>query len=101
MHREKFWMLRYNELPDDFKTYFEILKSEGIRTNLYGADNYNNEYPIIVGIVQNEIENHLIVLAGDKFSTSNQVITAVDEKKKEFGRGFFGETSIKGIINFT
>ena len=87
--------------PNVHKTYFEILKSEGIRTNLYGADNYNNEYPIIVGIVQNEIENHLIVLAGDKFSTSNQVLTAVDENKKEFGRGFFGETSIKGIINFT
>ena len=87
--------------PNVHKTYFEILKSEGIRTNLYGADNYNNEYPIIVGIVQNEIENHLIVLAGDKFSTSNQVLTAVDENKKEFGRGFFGETSIKGIINVT
>ena len=87
--------------PNVHKTYFEILKSEGIRTNLYGADNYNNEYPIIVGIVQNKTENHLIVLAGDKFSTSNQVLTAVDENKKEFVRGFFGETSIKGIINFT
>lgn len=40
-------------------------------------------------------------MVGDKFNISNQLFRAVDENNIEFNRGFFGETSIKGIINFT
>jgi hypothetical protein len=87
--------------PNAYETHFEILKSESTKTNLYGADNYSNEYPTVVSLVQNETENYLLVFAGGKFSLSNQMFGRTEEKRKEFGRGFFGETSIKGIINFT
>lgn len=97
----QFKMAQIKSGPNFYKTHFEISKSDGIKTNLYGADSYNNEYPIVVGIVQNETENHLLVVAGDKFSISNQLFRIAEENKREFGRGFLGETSIKGIINFT
>ena len=87
--------------PNVYKTYFEIPKSKGIKINLYGADNYNNEYPTVVSLVQNETENYLLVITGDKFSKLNQLIRSADQNGKEFGAGFFGETSIKGITNFT
>jgi len=87
--------------PYVYNSYFEIPKTNGIKTNLYGADTHSNEYPTIVSIVQNETDNYLLVFAGDKFSISNQLLKTAEENRKEFGRGFFGETSIKGIINFT
>jgi len=87
--------------PHVYKSYFEIPKADGIKTFFYGANVYKNEYPIVVGIVQSEAGNHLLVVSGDKFSSSNQLFGDGEEVKREFGRGYFGETSIKGITNFT
>jgi len=97
----QFKMAQIKAGPNIYETFFEIPKSKSLRTNLYGADKYSNEYPWVVSIVQNETENYLLVIAGDKFSISNQLFRSAEENEKEFGRGFFGETSIKGIINFT
>ncbi|HSW53556.1 MAG TPA: VCBS repeat-containing protein [Ignavibacteriaceae bacterium] len=87
--------------PNDYNTFFEVSKTNGTEVNLFGADNYINEYPTVVSILQNETEKKLLVMVGDKFSISNQLFRSVDENNIEFSRGFFGETSIKGIINFT
>lgn len=97
----QFKSARIKSGPNVYQTYFEILKSKEIKTNLYGADNYSNEYPTVVSLVQNETENYLLVIAADKFSLSNKLFRTSEEDKTEFGRGFLGETSIKGIINFT
>jgi len=87
--------------PNDYSTFFEISKTNNTEVKLFGADNYINEYPTVVSILQSETEKHLLVMVGDKFSISDQLFRAVDENNIEFSRGFFGETSIKGIINFT
>jgi hypothetical protein len=97
----KFKIAQIKSGPNIYKTYFEIPKSKGIRTSLYAADNYSNEYPSVASIVQNETENYLLVIAGDEFIMSNQLFRSAEKNEKEFDRGFFGETSIKGIINFT
>lgn len=87
--------------PNEYRTLFEISKTDATVVNLFGADNYSNEYPAVVSIVQNETEKYLLVVAGEKFSITNQLFRSEDGKKIEFGSGFFGETSIKGITNFT
>jgi len=87
--------------PNYFKSYFEIPKSNGTKIILYGADNYSSEYPTVVSLVQNESENYLLVIASDKFTISNQILSSAEKNGKEFSAGFFGETSIKGITNFT
>jgi hypothetical protein len=87
--------------PYYFKSYFEIPKSKGTKINLYGADNYSSEYPTVVSLVQNESENHLLVIAANQFSISNQIFKSVEKNLIDFGDGFIGETSIKGITNFT
>ncbi|MCW8803732.1 MAG: VCBS repeat-containing protein [Ignavibacteriaceae bacterium] len=97
----QFKMAQIKAGPNIYETYFEIPKSKGIRTNLYAADNYSNEYPSVASIVQNETKSYLLVIAGDEFIISNQLFRSAIENEKEFGRGFFGEASIKGIINFT
>ncbi len=97
----QFKMAKIKSGPNIYKTYLEIPKSKGVRNKLYGAENYSNEYPSVVSIVQNETENHLILIAGDEFTITNQLFGSAEDNEKEFGRGFFGETSIKGIINFT
>ena len=97
----QFKSARIKSGPNVYQTYFEIFKSKEIITNLYGADNYSNEYPTVVSLVQNETENYLLVIAADKFSLSNKFFRTLEGDRTEFGRGFLGETSIKGIINFT
>ena len=87
--------------PNELRTLFEISKTNATVVNLFGADNYSSEYPAVVSIVQNDNEKYLLVVAGEKFSITNQVFKSEDGKKTELSRGFFGETSIKGIINFT
>jgi hypothetical protein len=87
--------------PNDFNTFFEISKTNSTEINLFGADNYINEYPTVVSILQNETKKYLLVMVGDKFSISDQIFSSINEDERELGRGFFGETSIKGIINFT
>jgi hypothetical protein len=87
--------------PYSFKSYFEIPRSKETKINLYGADSYSSEYPTVVSLVRNESENRLLVIAADQFSISNQIFNSTEQNVKDFGCGFFGETSIKGITNFT
>ena len=87
--------------PNEYRTLHELFKSKETRVNLFGADDYQNEYPLVVSIVQNENEEKLFVVVGDKISVSNQQFTSADDNKAYFGRGLFGEISIKGITNFT
>jgi hypothetical protein len=87
--------------PNEYRTLHELFKSKETGVILFGADNYQNEYPLVVSIVQNENEEKLFVVVGDKISVSNQQFTSADDNKAYFGRGFFGEISIKGITNFT
>jgi hypothetical protein len=95
-----FKMADIEEGPNVLKTYFKIPASKELKINLYGSDNYINQYPTIVSFVQNETDNHIFVISENKFNKSDQLFKNQTERKKEFGRGFFGETSIKGIINF-
>jgi hypothetical protein len=41
------------------------------------------------------------VFSGSRFSTFTKFFNDQVDIKKEFGRGLFGETTMKGIINFT
>ncbi len=87
--------------PNILKTYFKIPKSDELMINLYGANYYYNEYPTIVSFVQNNSQKYIFVFSGSRFSTSTQFFNDQVSNIKEFGRGFFGETTMKGIINFT
>jgi len=87
--------------PYSFRSYFEIPRSKETEINLYGADSYSSEYSTVVSLVRNESENHLLVIAADQFSISNQIFNTTEQNVKDFGSGFFGETSIKDITNFT
>lgn len=87
--------------PNILKTYFKIPASKELKINLYGSDNHINQYPTIVSFVQSETDNHIFVISENKFNKSAQLFKNQQNGKKEFERGFFGETSIKGIINFT
>ena len=87
--------------PNILKTYFKIPKSDELMINLYGANYYYNEYPTIVSFVRNNSQKYIFVFSGSRFSTSTQFFNGQVDIKKEFGRGFFGETTMKGIINFT
>jgi hypothetical protein len=69
--------------------------------NLYGADYFNNEYPSLVGIIQSKNDSYSLVLSSDKLSINNPLFSITRDYIKKFGKGFFGATSIKGIINFT
>lgn len=83
------------------KEYFSIPRSESININLYSADNYFSDYPSIVSLVQNESDTRLLTISGNKLSNTLDIFRTKVENIRDFGRGFFGETSIKGIINFT
>ncbi len=87
--------------PNILKTYFKIPKSNELEINLYGANKYYTEYPSVVSFVQNLSEKYIFVFSGSRFSMSTQFFNNQLDVKKEFGRGFFGETTTKGIINFT
>ncbi len=87
--------------PNVYELLFEIPESRVIKNFFYAADTYNNEYPSGVSVVETRNEIHLLVISGDKFSSSIQTKTSKEEINKELGRAYFGETSIKGIINFT
>ena len=81
--------------PNIYNTYFEIPKSDELVINLYGA-NYYNDYPTIVSFVQNESEKYIFVISGNRFSMSTKFFNNKAEVKNDFGRGFFGETTIRG-----
>ena len=87
--------------PNELATHLTVPVTKETSINMYGADKFDNEYPFLVSIVQSESENYLAVVSDDKISVSKQFNNLEENKKTEFGNGFFGETSIKGIINFT
>jgi len=87
--------------PNIIKEYFSIPESDGLRINLFAADQYYSEYPSVVSLVQNESENRILTISGDRFSNTSDNFRAKAGNNRQFSRGFFGETSIKGIINFT
>jgi len=86
---------------NEFATHLSVPVTNETTVNMYGADKYGNEYPFLVSIVQSESENYLAVASADKISITKQFNDLEENQKTEFGNGFFGETSIKGIINFT
>jgi len=87
--------------PNIYKTYFEIPNSNELVINLYGANLYYNDYPTVVSFVQNESKKYLLLVSGNKFSLSSNLFYDQVSNSKEFGRGFFGEIVLKGIINFS
>lgn len=87
--------------PNIYRTYFEIPNSTTLSINLYGANTYYNDYPTIISLVQNDSNKYLLLLSGNKFSLSTNIFNDQANNSKEFGRGFFGEIVMKGIINFS
>lgn len=87
--------------PNEYTNYFQIPRSDSLSINLYGADYFNNEYPTLVSIVQSESDRYSLVLSADKLSINTPLSNLSTKHIIKFGKGFFGPTSIKGIINFT
>jgi hypothetical protein len=87
--------------PNEYTNYFQVPRSDSLSINLYGADYFNNEYPILVNIVQNETDRYSLVLSTDKLSINTPLFSFPVKNMFKFGRGFFGATSIKGINSFT
>ena len=87
--------------PNIYKTYFEVPKLDSLSINLYLADIYSTEYPSLVSFIQSKTDNHTLVLSGNKISKSTTLFNAPIKYIKNFSRGFFGGTTIKGIISFT
>lgn len=87
--------------PHEFKTHLIVPKTSETQVDLYGVDFYDNEYPSVVSVVQSESEEYLIVVTAGSVDISKQIREFSGNNKLKFGRAFFGEISIKGIINFT
>jgi len=87
--------------PNIYKTYLEIPKLDSLRINLYLADIYYNDYPSLISFVQSKSDNYLLVLSGNKISTNTAILNYPIKYIKKFDRGFFGGTTIRGIISFT
>jgi hypothetical protein len=87
--------------PNIYKTFYQVQKSDSLIINLYGADSYSNEYPSVVSLVQNQNEKSSLVISGDELNNSIKLFNSTHQGNRKFLRGFFGETSVKGIINFT
>ena len=97
----QFKMVEVKPGPNEYTNYFQVPQSDSLTINLYGADYFNNEYPSLVGIVQSKNDSYSLVLSSDKLSINNPLFSIKRDYIKKFGKGFFGATSIKGIINFT
>ena len=96
-----FKKVNIESVPNLYKTYYNVLKSEKLKLNLYGSDLYFSNYPGVVSVVQNESENKLFILTGNTLYTSDKLFKDDIIINKEFGRGKFGEINSKGIINFS
>jgi hypothetical protein len=97
----QFKMAEVKPGPNEYTDYFQIPQSDSLSIKLYGADYYNNEYPSLVSIVQSKSDSYSLVLAADKLSINTPLFNLPSKHINKFGRGFFGATSIKGIVNFT
>lgn len=87
--------------PNIYKTYLEIPKLDSLRINLYLSDVYQNDYPSLVSFVQSKTDNYSLVLSGNKINKNTAIFNYPTKYIKKFDRGFFGGTTIKGIISFT
>ena len=87
--------------PNILKTYSKVPKSDNLIINLYAANYYDMNYPTVVSFVQNENENSLLLFSGSRFRKSTPILNGESVQKMKFGRGFFGEVTVTGIINFT
>ncbi len=87
--------------PINYKNYFQIGKSEDMEVKLFGSDNYDSESPGLVGLVQKENNNYALVLDNNNLKVLSQSTDSNTNGKKIFSHGFFGESSLKGVINFT
>jgi len=87
--------------PNILSTYFSIGKSDDLTINLYAANFYNLNNPTVVSFVQNDSEKYMLIFAGDTFGKFTQYFSDKTEGILKFGRGFFGDISAKGVINFT
>jgi hypothetical protein len=87
--------------PNEYETHLLLPNKNDHRINFYDADRYNNEYPSVVSIAQNESENYLAIVSSGQVRISKKIIEPKESKRIEFGNAYFGETSIKSIINFT
>jgi hypothetical protein len=86
--------------PNTYKNYFKIHDSLKVNISLFAADFYTSNYPSLVSIVQNDKTNYLIVL-DDDIAITTEILNTDEKLSRKFKRGFFGATSIKGLINFT
>ena len=97
----QFKMCEVKSGPNSYIDYFKIPQSDSVSISLYGADYLNNEYPSMVSILQSKIEGKCFILTSGKVIMQKLMIHPVLNRIYKFENGFFGETSIKGIINFT
>jgi hypothetical protein len=87
--------------PNDYTDYFQIPQSDSLSISLFGMDNLNREYPSLVSLVINNSQNYCLVLTSGNLNVRNLEFNPASNGVKNFGRGKFSETSVKGIINFT
>ena len=87
--------------PNIYKTFLEVPKSDSLSISLYSADIYYNDYPSLISLIQSKTNNYLLVLSGNKIITNTTLFNSPIKYIKKFARGYFGGTSIKGIISFT
>ena len=96
-----FKLVDIEQSPIYYRTYFTIPDSENVDIKLYGSEYYYNNYPTIISFVQNNFQRNTISFTGNKFNKSNMLFNNSIDTRKNFGRGFFGEIALKGIINFS
>jgi len=86
--------------PNIYKNYYKLSQAENPVINIFGAENYNTNYPSVVSFIQLKNEMYTLVL-DDNLAISNEITDQAGNNLRVFKRGYFGATSIKGIINFT
>ncbi|MEJ2103279.1 MAG: VCBS repeat-containing protein [Ignavibacteriaceae bacterium] len=97
----QFNMCKVKSGPNEYVNYFKIPQSDSLNISLYGADFLNNEYPSMVSFVQSKEEGFCLILNSKNVTIQKLLFNPTLNKIYKFKEGFFGETSIKGIINFT
>jgi len=97
----QFKMCEVKSGPNEYVNYFRIPQSDSVSISMYGADFLNNEYPSMVSFVQSKAESFCFILNSGKVSIQKLLVNPVMNRMYRFRKGFFGETSIKGIMNFT
>ena len=87
--------------PNIYKTFLEVPKSDSLSIDLFLADIHYNDYPSLISFVQSKTDSYMLVLYGNEINTNTTLFSAPIKYIKKFNRGYFGGTSIRGIISFT